>query len=626
MYSLKRTIKASLEEQWFFLFLLFLITIYPLFNVGLITGDDFNFFIDSKPLFNESGFKMATINGRFYYIFMKWIYSLPYIVDSPVYFGFMHLFPIFTTMFLFVWLVDRVLSDRKFTLLAALFASLFYQVTPWHSMTASHPFYYTFSLSLMLVSFHLIYSYFKNAKYYYLLIASVIFAIVTLFYESYLMFYIVIFILIVSRYKVKTIFAKENIKRLVLELAPFFIFGLLYIGAYFTFIHYYPSRYPGSTFSSKLTFHDFFKCIRRLNKHAIPPNTFYGYKEGIFPTQTEFIKGFVNTSYILALKDVGILSWLKGLVAIYFYALLFFKFSTRLSYKRLLYTVLIGLVIMCVPHIPLALTVQFTHIFFSAWVTTGMSFLGMLLIFVSVIFALNKLISFNKIFRKTINIFLLILLFFITVFVQEANTGITNDLKRSKLRINAVDGLLDSYEIKTGEIYYLQNLYKNTSILANRAVPPDFWKNYFERKKGIVVSAYENYEKLYNDYSEKDTTIHLVFFEQSDQGNDMILSIVKCQGILLTPQIEEIKSNIIDVGYYSDNKKFAFSILSESVCNVMVNDGLMQSHNTFHYANIQAHKRKPATYFSITGNNLLYNTLMIKNIPFENVDFITVTK
>jgi hypothetical protein len=189
-----------------------------------------------------------------------------------------------------------------------------------------------------------------------------------------------------------------------------------------------------------------------------------------------------------------------------------------------------------------------------------------------------------------------------------------------------VDGLLDAYEIKNGEVYYVKNLYNSASIFVRDQIPPNFWKTYFEREKGIVINAYENYEELYNDYFEKDTTIHLVFFEQSAQGNDMILKIVKCQGTQLTPQIEEIKSNHIDVGYYSANKQFALSILSDSICDVMVNDSLMPSCNTFHYTNIQAHRRNPVTYFSVHGVNLLYNTLMIKNTPFENVDLIVVAK
>lgn len=615
--------KNLLEERWLSLFLLFLITIYPLFNIGLITADDYNYFLDSTPLFNSSGFGWATYNGRFYFAIMKWIYSLPYVIDSPVFFSFMHLFPIFMYMFLFVWLIDRVFADRKLTLLAGLFISLFYQITPWCSITASHPFYFTFSLSLMMVAFHLIYSYFKTNKYYYLWIGAIIFAIVTLFYESYLMFYFVIFILIVSRYKIKTLLLKENVKRLVLELMPFFLFGLLYMGAYFSFTHYYPSLYAGSQFSSELTFHDFFKCIHRLNKHALPPNTFFSYKNSVFPSQTVFITSSFKT-YLPTLYEVGFVSLLKGIIAVCFYGILFSKFSTKLSYKQLLGIFLFSFVVMYVPHIPLALSVQFSTAFFSAWVPTGISYLGIILMFISIIFALNKLLSCNEIVRKTVTVILLIPLFFVTVFVHEANTGLCNDFKRAKLRMNAVDEFFNAYEIKTGEIYYLRNLHNSTSIFAGGQVPWDFWGKYLERKTGIQIQAYENYENLYNDYSDKDTTIHLVFFEQSQQGSDMILSIIKCKGTQLIPSIEDIKSDTIILGYYSNNKKFALSILSDSMCNVMVNDNFMQSQGLFHYANIEAHEHNPVSFFSITGKQLNCNTLMIKNMPFENRDFIVV--
>ena len=596
-----------------------------MFNVGLVTWDDFNFLLDSKPLFNSSGFEYAKTNGRFYYVFMKWFYSLPYVIDNSFFFSFMHLFPIFIYIFLFVWLIERVFSDRKLTLFAGLLVCLFYQITPWCSITAAHPFYYTFSLSLILIAFHLIYSYFKTNKYYYLLIASIVFACATLFYESYLMFYIVIFIFIVSRYKIKTFLAKENIKKIVLELLPFFIFGALYIVAYFIFTHYFPSTYSGTTISSELTFRKFLSCMLRLNKHAIPPNTFYSYKEYIFPTQTQFIGGSFKT-YFLSLCDIGFVSWLKAIIAVYFFIILFYKFSTKISYKQLIFTSLLGFVIAYIPHIPLALTVQFTNKLFSAWVTTGMSFLGFVMVFISVIFAINKLLSFNEIVRKSVSAILIIPLFFITIFVQEANIGVTDDFKRSKLRMDAVDGLLEYYEIQNGGIYYLKNLHNSTSVFSGNQVPWNFWGKYFTMKKGISIKLYENYEKLYNDYSDKDIPVNLAFFEQSAQGRDMLLSIVKCQGTQLTSEIENIICDTIDVGYYSANKKFALSILSDTACDLFVNNSLMRSHNTFHYANIMAHKRNPVTFFSITGKKLRYQTLMVRNFPFENIDFTVVAK
>jgi hypothetical protein len=236
------------------------------------------------------------------------------------------------------------------------------------------------------------------------------------------------------------------------------------------------------------------------------------------------------------------------------------------------------------------------------------------------------LISFNKIFTKTVSVLFLVILFIVTIFVQEANTGITNDFKRSKLRIDAVDAFLDSHEIKTGDVYYLKNLYNNTSTFVRDAVPSNFWEKYFERKKGVQIKPYENYDTLFDDYSEKDTTVHLIFFEQSGQGNEMILSIVQCLGTKLTSNIEDVKSDIIDVGYYSTNKKIAVSILTDSICNVTINDGLMKSHNTFHQSNIHSRSRKPAFYFSINGKDLQYNTLMIKNMTHENLDFITITE
>ncbi|MCL2327927.1 MAG: hypothetical protein FWC39_05365 [Bacteroidetes bacterium] len=519
------------KEQWFFLFCLFIIAMLPMWGVKMITGDDFNYFMCAHPLFDfTNGFEMATYNGRFYFVLMQWVYSLPYVIDSHVYFCFMQIFPVFTSFFLFVWLVDRVLADRKFTLLAALFACVFYQMIPWHSMTVSHPFYFTFSLSLIFVAFHLIYSYFKTAKYLYLLVASVIFFIATLFYESYVMLYIVIFIFIVSQYSIKTIHKSHNIKKITIELLPFVIFGLLYVAAYFIFLHFYPSRYPGSSFSPDLSLQKFFKCINKLNRHAIPTNTFWDYRNWGFPSP----------------KHVGFVSILKGLAALYFYLFLFRKFSTKLTYKQLICTSLLGVVIMYIPHFPLALSVQFTKTFFAGWVSTGVSFFGVLLLFASIIFALNKLLSFNEIARKITTLVIALSLFFVAVVVHEANVGITNDLKRSNRKFDAVNEFLATYEIKTGDVYYLKNLHKTTSKFAPHVVPHNHWEKYFARK-GVIVTGYEDYKKLYADYSNKDTIVHIIFLEQSAQGDDVVLSVAKVPGMQLPLNIDDIQCDTVDV-------------------------------------------------------------------------------
>ena len=101
--------------QWLLL-LLSCITLYPLLRIGFVTGDDLEYFITASP---SRWFADAQLyaqgTGRFYFYLVKWIYSIPYLVDSRIYYLFFFIGPITLTFCLFFSLIKRVTKSKTIT-------------------------------------------------------------------------------------------------------------------------------------------------------------------------------------------------------------------------------------------------------------------------------------------------------------------------------------------------------------------------------------------------------------------------------------------------------------------------------------------------------------------------------
>ena len=72
-----------------FLFVIIaIITLAPLFNVGIITNDDFEYYITSlrgMDYWWEDAQCYANSSGRFYLLLVKPIFYIPYLVDNFFY-------------------------------------------------------------------------------------------------------------------------------------------------------------------------------------------------------------------------------------------------------------------------------------------------------------------------------------------------------------------------------------------------------------------------------------------------------------------------------------------------------------------------------------------------------------
>ena len=103
---------------YFLLFLIYLITFYPLTKIGFTVGDDIDFYIElGKDNLHEIIRNTAFSHGRFFFLFMRYFLLVPHLIDNPIYFDLCYILPIASSFILF---------SRLIIVIPLLFFQLFY--------------------------------------------------------------------------------------------------------------------------------------------------------------------------------------------------------------------------------------------------------------------------------------------------------------------------------------------------------------------------------------------------------------------------------------------------------------------------------------------------------------------
>jgi hypothetical protein len=186
---------------WFLFILTIIISLSPFFKIGFTTADDLENYMS---YLNGTLAEVAKLNafhaGRFYFLITKPIYSLPYIGDSFVLTKIIQNLSLLLSYFLFSVLIKKVFKSRELAYIMFLLLILATPVSSNYFLPfIAYPFYFTFSFSLVLISVLLFIKYIDSGKYKFVIFSSVSFFISILFYETYLIFLMLMCLYILFR-------------------------------------------------------------------------------------------------------------------------------------------------------------------------------------------------------------------------------------------------------------------------------------------------------------------------------------------------------------------------------------------------------------------------------------------
>ena len=598
---------------YFLLLLVYVITFYPLTKVGFTVGDDIDLYTETcKGHWGHVVGNWPFLQGRFYFFFSRYIQTVPYLIDNPVYFDLTYILPIVGCFVLFTTLVHRVFKSSSITLFTAILLSSSFQIIGFHSITTAYPFFFTTGFCIILIGLNVYISSFDLKKKSYLYTSAILMFIATLFYETFLMYYLVFFIVAIWKNNVFAIRTKEIYLKTLRNLIPFIVGGIVYLIAYFGFQYFYPPKYTGANLANDITIGGLFSTATLMSKLSFPLQVFYEYN-GLLFKHTMSLDGVFKTCRM----DLVVL--IQGLIVMVlaYYALNKYK---TVKYIHLLWGFVVGI---CLVYIPLLIVSSSSRYYLQNWhsyVPTFFAFFGYALMLLMVLFAILNLVSFSKPLRIIFQVFVCLLLFWVNTLTQSGNRAVAADMETSNIRFEMAD-----YAIKQGVIPNLttktpvcfEQTHNTTSYMGEWVTKQYFsWKDFFVKQLGKKYNFIDNYEKFVLKNSKQDK-VWVCFFRQSTKTNDAIMYFAGMSGNHLAKTQNEIVCDTIIVMYHSPFKTFNVSIASENIGDsVLINNMPINSIGNYHSANLDVSIREKHnnSVFWIVGKNLIPSTLTISNV------------
>jgi hypothetical protein len=620
----------SKNKEFFYLafVIVALISFFPLFFTGFATADDFHYYLVTRrgQVLAESAL-FAEVAGRFYFYLVKPVYSLPYLVDNLAFIKAFQFIPLILCFLMFAKIVLTLTKSKEMAIFYLLLFLFTMQISKHTSLFVSYPFYFTFSFFLLLASIYYLIRYYQNNKKTLLFFSAFLFGIGLLFYETYILFLLFVFIIVVANNFRAEASIPGRIKRIVLQFLPFLFIGIAYLTAYFVFRIYHPSQYAGTTFDSKeISFSSFFNVLWKLAYSSFPV-TVYETSKTVFWDKSELATGF--SPVLLNLVLGARVEWLvKGLLV----AFLGYKLMNVLpavKTKNLLGGLGISCLLIFVPHIPLALTEKYRFFVEKAdmigYVTTFFSFFGTLF-FLTLFFSyVLNLLNFSQIFKNVIIGIFAFGFFICSVLTDFSNYSIAKDIRSANLRLYAVDELLKTDEFKAipaGSPFYAKDMYNNPSYCAASLTEQEFnWWEYFEAKTGVVYPVGRE-DKIFLDYSKKLSQVpYFLTMGQTEKSENVFL--VMAQMAPLQPN-DSVVNHFADkalIGYYSADKIFTVSFRVKQVPatqSVPININYIEADfppdQMIEFTIFNTRKGSAATFFTIEYPGIDLNSVIISNM------------
>lgn len=604
------------------LLLLFLIicTFYSLLKVGFVTGDDLEYFINSDIYrWNDISKFYASGTGRFHYLLIFWIYNIPYLIDSQVYYYAVLIIPLIIAFLLFVRFVNRYTKHESVATLAALFYLTSFQIFGGHTPPAAYPLFFALSVILLLCGLLLLMRFYEKNRYQLLVFSALLIFCSTLFYESCLLNYFTVLLIIILKQRNQEWNKKQYFRKILAELAPYIILCATYLIIYTLYYCFHPSQYTGNSFAQDFTLGNYFKKIFELASFSFPFSSYLNSRfylcehlETLQPCFHPILSVFLHGGWV---------AYLKSFTAIAIFYITATSVTNLFSNKKL---IIIALCSLCIPFLfvtPLAFSEKYYSTIPNSYPSSYFSFFYVIIFLLVIYLLFNQWIKQKKL-KKIFQIFIGIIIFITTLFTQYTNEKITDDLQLSSYRFELMDDLLTSQNLNDGDVVYFGELHRSSSYYT-RAVTrqSDMFAAYLFNKNGIKVHSYTDYSLLYQAYHDSEQSIKVLHYSQAEKTGESFLSISSCQGKSLTPTIEDLKVDTVVVGYLSINKRFSVSIVSDS-CPPLIAGSRMPFHKgSFSYANLYYFGKDKICSFKLSGENLYPVTLMVSDQQYYDYSY-----
>lgn len=559
-------------EQIVLAFLVLLVTIIsliPFFKIGFTSADDLEYYMTFlKGGYVSDAEIYAKYSGRFYFLITKPLYSLVYATGSFMGLKVLQNVCLLFSYCSFSYLIQKLFHSKWLSLALFVLLVCCTPVTPClHIPFIAYPCFFSFSFAIFCWAVILYVKYTETNRYPLVICAALLCFLSTLFYETYLVFVLLLGIGIMIRNLCLSGVRKAFSNRLLYrELLPIAASAILYVGIYFLYRHFVNNEYDGSTFAQSLNWSNFFGIIRRCTFVVAPLHQFKTGFEVMSANSQSLIGHFQN--YRFALTHASTAAYVNASLVSFLMASLLHKFNNKMSWKSLAVAATSAMVFAFSAHLLIAVSSKY-NLEWGSWltgyVTSFYSYFGVILTMLLVGYALYKLVHRIQYLRTIVGA-LIVLAFFTTVVVDSfTNEHLSHEWARSQQRFEIVDEMIADNvftNMKEKDVLYCPSMY-NSGLWGSCMFGDDRNRlsEYIFLKSGKRI--YEcNGEQGLKELLAQDSTRQVVILDlkESMTHNDMLVTMASVKPgswnlFLADPSVDALCDSAT-LYYYSPSKNY----------------------------------------------------------------------
>jgi hypothetical protein len=630
--------------------IIIILSFYPFFRIGFTNADDFDFYLRGIQggLF-EDAYWYARGQGRFYFLFMKPLYHVPYLIDNFYFTKIIQHGMTLLSFTLFAIVVRKIFCQKEISILVFLLLLSFLSVSlPLYFFPIiAFPFYFSLSFSIFMLSLIFLIKYIETKKYYYNLLSAIVFALAMLFYETYLfiLFYICLFIFFHNiTNRGKSMFRNKLFYK---EILPFIFVGLIYLAAYFLYRQTLPEKvaniYVGTTFAAHFNISNFFKILWNYNLATIPTCIYHCAQRVIDANSLSLTGHQPNIWYIITHTNLA--SLVNTLLQCFVFFLICHKMNNKISWKKIGLAAITLLLLSFSVHILLGLSEK--HNASAEWtsqksyITTFFSYFFITLLIGIAIYAGIKACSKVKWLKRGFIIVLTSIFFIASIIIGYSNDHLSRDYEHCQNNFTMVDKVLKKgifNDISEDAIIYSKDLSSSSSAMVNATylhASPSVWRNYIfakTRKIWDINNSIEYIQEKISDSFQHD--LYYIAYYDSYKTRDMMLVLSKINNESIHPDEGEnmfynATADEAKVYYYSNEKQFTLSFFIPECgegASFFINDveqKAMQGTNVITLNN--TNKREEVTFFTLKSEHpFSVKRFMISHFVFPDTQIVNI--
>jgi hypothetical protein len=490
--------KSNLDEEvaergkiFLLLFIVAMITLYPLIFVGSTTHDDTEIALNfgwGTGLFETAALE-AKLQGRITFFWSYPLLRVPYIFDNFTWYVIAKFSSLFAILAALYFMTIKVTKSDWIAVFALVLFFGFIQNGWDHNALTAYPFAINFIGALFLISIGL-FAYAIDKKKIGLAISAGVLYFFSLSNELFVLFFPVYLALLVRDKKTDEGYG-NLIKSRRIYIFPVFFSLILYLILYVTWRLMHPTIYDGNSLNA-LNATEAAKVIGAYSLSAFP---FASIQFIVSPAHQNIFMDAPGLNEILA--NISVAHYVKLIVMTYLFYWMMSVQRSNVESKKLIYTsILVSAIGIFLPNLLLGFIQK--H---QTWVASGSysylytfySFLSAI-IFIALIFSimLKKISKWNSLIRNSFFLILSLSLAIISFAVDLRNHFVTNDQKLSHRKLELMSVVIASpafAEVPNGSVIVAPTL--TTHLRGIAATPSSYWSKYIKMKTGKNIEFSE---------------------------------------------------------------------------------------------------------------------------------------